>query len=227
MKKIFSTLTIIFCAILPAVMFTSCLDNDDDGQNQVLTSNFVSYEGMMGGKPVFSYVNPKTNAPVTLTGDLTKLENVNTGDRCYMTYYLPAGVPADAYTDCNVNILQLVVALTARLEQAPAAEPEGLDINLRTLFINGNYLNLLGQSYFAKKPEFKITYAPESVATGTAEVYITFNAENGADARNLDVPASFNISQLWANPQVKAINVHLRNSNASIGSSPFLIKKAN
>ena len=75
--------------------------------------------------------------------------------------------------------------------------------------------------------EFTISYVPESIATGTAEIYITFNAERNDAARNLDVPASFNIAQIWNNPNVTAINVHLRNSNSSLGSSPFLIKKAN
>ncbi len=126
--------------------------------------------------------------------------------------------------------MQLVVALTARLEEGQAMQENaipGLDLNLRTLFINGYYLNLLANSYFSDKPEFTISYVPESIATGTAEIYITFNAERNDAARNLDVPASFNIAQIWNNPNVTAINVHLRNSNSTLGSSPFLIKKAN
>ena len=92
MKKIISTLAIFICALIPAVMFTSCLDNDDEGKNQILTSNFVTYEGMRGGKPVFTYVNTKTQATVTLTGDLTDLKNVNEGDRCFLTNNLPETV---------------------------------------------------------------------------------------------------------------------------------------
>ncbi len=227
MKKIFKTLTIIFCAVIPAVMLTSCLDNDDDGQNQILTSNFVSYEGMRGSNPVFSYTNPRTNVPVMLTGDLNNLPTMSEGDRCYMTYYLPAGVPEDAYTDCSVNILQLVVALTAPFEAAPAptAEIPGIDIELRTMFINGNYLNLLGRAFISKNPQFTITYVPESVATGTVEVYISFTGETDGTARTVDLPASFNIGAIWSNPQVSALNIHIRNSNSGIGTSPFLIKK--
>lgn len=227
MKKIFRTLTIIFCAVIPAMMLTSCLGDSDDGQNQILTSNFVSYEGMRGSNPVFSYTNPKTNVPVMLTGDLTNLPTMVEGDRCYMSYYLPAGVPEDAYTDCSVNILQLVVALTSPLEAAPAPASgiPGIDINLRTLFINGNYLNLLGRANFSKNPAFTITYVPESVSTGTVEVYIAFTAETDGSARDLDLPASFNIGTLWSNPQVNALNIHIRNNNAGIGTSPFLIKK--
>lgn len=230
MKKIISTFAIFICALIPAVMFTSCLDNDDEGKNQILTNNFVTYEGMIGGKPVFTYINPKTQATVTLTGDLIDLKNVNEGDRCFLTYYLPAGVPEDAFTNSQIKIMQLVVALTARLEEGQAMQENaipGLDLNLRTLFINGYYLNLLANSYFSDKPEFTISYVPGSIATGTAEIYITFNAERNDAARNLDVPASFNIAQIWNNPNVTAINVHLRNSNSSLGSSPFLIKKAN
>ena len=230
MKKIISTLAIFICALIPAVMFTSCLDNDDEGKNQILTSNFVTYEGMRGGKPVFTYVNPKTQANVTLTGDLTDLKNVNEGDRCFLTYYLPAGIPDDAFTDSQIKIMQLVVALTARIEEGQAMQENdipGLDLNLRTMYVNGYYLNLLATSYFGDKPEFKITYVPESIETGTAEIYIVFNAQTNDAARDLDVPASFNIAAIWNNPNVTAINVHLRNSNSALGRSPFLIKKAN
>lgn len=227
MKSIYRFFTIIFCALLPAVMFTSCVDNDDDGENQILASNFVTYEGMTGGRPVFTYTNPANNNTVTLTGDLTNLTNVQTGDRCFLTYYLPSGVPADAFRDSNIKIVQLIVALKAPLQSAPALSGElpGLDLYLRSMTVNGNYLNILAQSYFAKDPVFTVIYDPATVASGTVDVYVYFTAEVSGDARALDVPASFNIGQIWSNPQVQAIKVHIRNNNHSIGTSPFLIKK--
>ncbi|MCM1400462.1 MAG: hypothetical protein NC189_00445 [Bacteroides sp.] len=204
----------------------ACSDSSSDGPTLSLYTNIVTFKCNDTGKAVFEFQEINDSPVVRLeTIGMVNESQAPPGTRLLMAYSLPEGV---AYgtdcTDIQVRALQTIFTDTVSALPSPIAKPA--PIYLITLYRTGNYLNFTASMPHLPSRKYFITAEQESLDTDTAQLYLSTRVPEEKPTFNSTQTGSVDISPVWNLPGVKAVKVHVNNTN-NVYRTSFIFPKQN
>lgn len=209
MKKLLLLSGLIFW-----VMLQSGCSDSADGPTVSVFSNIVTFVGNEKGKVVFEY-QEIDDSPIVRLGASGQIDvkKVPVGSRLLMTYSLPDGVKyGDDCGDVALRGLQTIYTDTVSALPSPTA-CDVEKIFLITLYRTGHYLNFTANMPALPSRKYTLRADGSTLDMDTVRLYLSTYVPEESPAYNTKQVGSVDISPVWDKPTVKAVTVHVDNSN--------------
>lgn len=209
-------LKLLTLLLIPA-FFTSCTDESGvDGPVEIQLWDIATYLGYSNetGQSSFSFRQVDDSPEVNLTSTVMLPEEIIAGTRMVLRYIPESG---KAYTSGPIRLLG-----ASRINQEPVEtewKDEFNDWNRDKVFLystwrSGNYLNFHVRLTYDTEPRiFTLAADPATISSEWPDVYLVHVMATPTDYHDRAYFASFDISEIWANPTVKGIRLHVANTN--------------
>lgn len=218
--------------VATASTMTSCVDNDDDNTTgggartfalvtYTVTETILMGDGGNGYVSTFAYYgadNTAANCRSTYETRLPK-DVAEAGQRMVIGYTLNNS-NSTPYPSGAINVMSYVLVPTISLqtgthEEATANNAPMAIYNVQgqpSINRTGNYINLeIYMPYFADR-EFSIIADESTLSTDTPELYISTKEKGQGSGTTAVQMASFEITDVWRNPSVTGVKIHVNNT---------------
>lgn len=204
----------LFFYLLPVLAFIGC---SDDYADSFSASDIVAYRGVVSGKSVFTLTKPGSADVITYTasGEVLDSEKVKVGQRVMLDY-----TPADGrapYTSGAVRVngcylISNAEMLTGRGDGLVIENPE--PVFLQSVWLSESFLNLnVKLPYDDEARLLSLVLDLDSPDPECPDLYLFHRRQDDGQSFMRRYYVSYDISQLLAEPSVKAFTLHLDNSN--------------
>lgn len=206
-------INLLFC-LLPVLAFVGC---SDDCADSFSASDIVAYRGVVSGRSVFTLTKPGSADVITYTvsGEVLDSEKVKVGQRVMLDY-----TPADGrapYTSGVVRVNGCYLISNAEMKTGRGddlvienAEP----VFLQSVWLSESFLNLnVKLPYDDEARLLSLVLDLDSPDPECPDLYLFHRRQDDGQSFMRRYYVSYDISQLLAEPSVKAFTLHLDNSN--------------
>lgn len=218
-----------FLPVFLVLVMVSCSDDSGiDGPVEMQLWDIVTYTGRSAspGGSIFNFRQVDDSPEIVLTSDRQLPDDVEPGTRLMIRYIPESG---KAYTSGPVTLLS-----ASRINQGPAATEWKDDYNvwnrdkvyLYSMWRTGTYINFhLRLTYSTEPRVFTLVLDPSTRDWDVPEFYLVHIMDKVTDNHDRAYFASFDINELWSNPGVRGVRVHVANTN--LDKDIFTFLKAN
>lgn len=203
--------------VAAALSFTlgSCGEDGVDGPVEMTCTDIVTYAGENAGRATFTFRKADDSPLITLTaqGALGN-DDIDPGTRLLISY-----IPQDnkAYESGPVTLLggRTIPQSSVAMEWHDDYNDWGKNpVYVYSVWRSGIYLNFHVRLTYSPEPRiFCLAADPATVNSAWPDVYMVHVMAGDADNHDRAYYASFDISKLWAEPEVEGIRLHVANSN--------------
>ena len=216
MKKHLSLILLLLLSL------TSC--SDDEPSDTAYLYDIVKLESDSQSGSVFTLCKPGSDKIITLTArQRVDTRKVPVGNRLLLMYVPASG--AEAYQSCEVTAKGYGTIVNGDLTMVEGSEIEGWDngaVYLLSAWRAGNYLNIHCRLPYQQPPRSLSLMMPEIQADATyPDVYLVDDADIDVATFERAYYASFDITTLIEDTDVKGFTLHLNNSNLNLDAIRF------
>ncbi len=210
------------------VLLTGCLNHDTvDGEVTPQVQTIATFEGNTPTGASFSYI-AQGDGPRQLLQAHVKVDTVNlhTGNRVLLTY-IPREIPGE------ISLINISRVNGGALKTEAAEDLSGWDTDplfVEAMWRTGTYINLRCKILWAPEPRrYWLEADSNTLNREMPDLYVAHvipDSTNRAAAYMALNYASFDISPIWENPDVKGVKIHINNSNLT-NKQEFIFTKNN
>lgn len=212
----------LFAILLILTFFCSC--SDDTPSDTAALYDIVKLESQSSSGAVFTLCKPGSDEEIRLTAAGVNLnaDIVAVGDRCLLIY-----TPADgqAYKSGAVNARGYQRIVNGTLQTVTDSDIAGWDrdpVYLLSAWRMGNYLNMHLRLPFDDNPrKFTLAMSETPADPSCPDLYLIHALQADVATFSRAYYASFDISQLIADPAVTGFTLHVNNSNLNLDTLHF------
>lgn len=217
MKRTLFTSLIAACT---AMLLPSCNSSESTGTDSVDTQyDIVTYAALSKNGSSFTVQKDDNSTPVTLTTTQSlDTTYVKVGERVLIAYTLPDGV--SAYTSSSITLVGYKPIINDVLTTG-SYDSTGDYQTIYAAWPTGNYLNIHADASFANEPKkYSLELDQLTANNEYPTVYLNFKTDRDDQASTNSIYASFDISELRANSNVRGITlVWMPKSGTGTGST--------
>ena len=203
---------ILFVALLTIL---ACDDSKDFDYGDFLET-FATYNGESDGKAVFSGQAHDDSPLLTLYAAGFKMEGLKAGERIYIRYTVTRKI-TDSEFEVTVNGASPIIS--GKINVADPKEMETIastPFTVTSVWRTGNYINFnLWVPYVGGKFGLDLIADKSDVDShsATVKIRIVYDTKNQEPAFERKCYASFDISEIWSQPECKRVRVYTGDFN--------------
>lgn len=211
----------IIISLIALSVMPSC--SGDDPNDEAPLYDIVCLESINANGSVFTLTKPDNDDLITLTSRQTiDTRLVKTGDRLLIRYVPDDGV---AYKSGEVTLKGYGTIVNGVLTTLPADEIIDWDktpVYLLSCWRSGNYLNFHARLPYDEKPRSFTLAMEENPSDPThPDLYLVHARETEVATFSRAYYASFDITALCSDTDVKGFTLHINNSNLNMDKIDF------
>lgn len=198
-----------------AISLTGCLDHDTfDGSVTPQVQTLATFEGNSPDGARFSYIaqgdGPIINLQASVSVDTVRLHN---GDRVLLTY-----LPKE--NEGKISLISVVRVNGGTLYKEDAEALKGWDADplfVEAVWRTGTYINLRCKLLWAPESRrYRLEVDSTTIGCKVPDLYVAHAIPDSTDRTTAYMAtnyASFDMQQLWDEPGVRGVKIHVNNSN--------------
>lgn len=211
----FSRLSLAIACIASTFSLASCREEGIDGPVDMTCTDIVTFTGNEGGHATFTFNRVDDSPEIVLTSPSPlNAEGIEAGTRLLIRYIPESN---KAYTSGPIKLLGGYSVTQSPVVTTWKEEYDRWDkdkVYVYSAWRSGHYLNMHVRLTYSTDPRiFCLAVAPGTADTPWPDVYLVHVISKDIDYHDRAYYASFDLSELWANPEVEGIRLHVANSN--------------
>lgn len=212
--------------MIDCFLSVACNDTDSNPEYREATvTNLVTYVGMIDGGALFEYIKIDDTEPVRLRTGIEIDGKVLPGQRYMLTYYPVSGdESASGFIEpTSVSAVSTISVSAKDISHYPDWNKSG--VYLMSAWRTGMYLNIRCKLAYSESPRvLSLAPAAQSEASEVGSLYLVHEAPDDVTFDRAYY-ISFNLSEyLSENPSLKALEVHVNNTNLEEDVMTFQLK---
>lgn len=228
MRRTLTRILIIAAMLTVSSIVPACRPDGEDGPVSLMFTDIATFEGNISadGGAVFTLRQDGDSPLATIRADRAlDTADYPEGSRMLIYYTNTSNAP---YTSGPVNLIGGYRVTQGSVSGWNAEEYSRWDADpvwLNSVWRTGTWLNFnLRLPYCAEKRIFTVALGPDLTPEGRADIYLVHILPAGATESFMrGYYASFDIAEVWDNPDVKEIRLHISSSN--LGAKEFSFVK--
>lgn len=213
--------TALLLAVAAMQTLFGCSNDGDKYPDDIYTRfryDIVTYNGLSGESPTFTYVPRGDSSAVTLLAQNSlSTSQLAVGKRVLLRYSPEQG---SAFATSGTQSIHAFFftsiisdSLRAYRSSVPVCAYPMQPVKVRSIWRTGDYINLHGQVEYTGKPRvFMLVVDPASVHADTVQCYLVHDMHADTTYFWRNCYASFHVGKLWGQQSCRTLRVHVNNA---------------